>query len=326
MHIYDKIIRRFPSGIVYSFAYGSGVKQQVGYERVAQQKSNVIDLAFCVEDPDKWHLENLEKHSSHYSGFRILGSQFIASYQNNLAAKVYFNTLVPLTDIGVTIKYGVISKKHLEKDLNDWTHLYFAGRLHKPVEQVIAADDSLQKALGRNLMSAFVVALLMLPERFTDFELFHTISKISYSGDFRMIFGENKNKVKNIVCPQLEEFFKLYHPALKQLSPYVALGTERETNKIFFEQDKSEKVIEHHLKSLPIHLRERIRCNSVTKGSYIDVVQSISTKNNVQDILSMSLHDIVWRSSIKQSIKNIPTAGISKSLIYSYRKALKTFQ
>ncbi|XP_055855691.1 uncharacterized protein LOC129918945 [Episyrphus balteatus] len=317
MNIYQKIIRRFPRGIVYSFAYGSGVKQQVGYERISKQKSNVIDLAFCVDNPDKWHAENLEKHSSHYSGFRILGSQFIASYQDKLAAKVYFNTLVPLTDIGVTIKYGIISKEHLLNDLNDWTHLYFAGRLHKPVNQVVAPDDSLQKALQQNLQSAFLVALLMLPENFTDFELFHTISNISYSGDFRMIFGENKNKVQNIVRPQLEEFFELYQPVLRSLSPYVAVGKEKTKNEIFFEQDKSVKATQHHLKLLPSHMQERIRRNSVVKGSYMEVVQSISTSGNTHDVISMSLTDIVWRSSLKQSIKNIPSAGISKSLTMS---------
>lgn len=325
MNIYQKIVRRFPRGIAYSFAYGSGVKQQIGYEEISKQKSNVIDLAFCVEDADKWHAENLEKHSSHYSGFRVFGSQFISSYQKKFAANVYFNTLVPLTDIGVNVKYGVISKDDLERDLLDWNHLYFAGRLHKPVTEVVSPDENMRIALQQNLQSAFLVALLMLPEKFDDFELFHTISNISYSGDFRMIFGENKNKVKNIVGPQLKDFFKLYKPVLKSLSPYVAMGAEKKENKIFFEQDKSVKAIEHHLKSMPSHMRDRIRCNSTVKGSYLEVVQWISSSGNIHDILSMSLHDIVWRSSLKQSIKNIPSAGVAKSLVYSYRKALKTF-
>lgn len=325
MNIYQKIVKRFPRGIAYSFAYGSGVKQQVGYERISKQKNNVIDLAFCVNQPHKWHAENLEKHPSHYSNFRLLGSQAIATYQTNFAANVYFNTLVPLNDIGVTIKYGVISRDHLESDLIDWNHLYFAGRLHKPVTEIISPDENLRNAVQQNLQSAFLVALLMLPEKFDNFELFHTISNISYCGDFRMIFGENKNKIKNIVNPQLDEFLNLYKPVLKSLSPYIAMGSEKAENKIFFEQDKSEKAIEHHLKSMPRHMKDRIRSNSVVKGSFLEVVQSIASSGNTKDVISMSLHDIVWLSSLKQSIKNIPTAGVSKSLIYSYRKALKTF-
>lgn len=326
MNIYKEIVRRFPRGIAYSFAYGSGVKQQIGYDDVAKQKSNVIDLTFCVDDAHNWHTENLKKHPSHYSSLRFLGSRFLAFYQDDLPARVYFNTLIPLADLGVTVKYGVISREYLERDLNDWEYLYFAGRLHKPVTDVIPpVNDELRNYLRRNLDSAFMVALLMLPEKFSDFELFHTISNISYKGDFRMIFGENKNKVKNIVEAQLNEFFKWYQPTMRTLSDYVAVGSEMPDNRTFFEQDKSSKATEFYLKMLPANLQNRVRGNSVVKGSYMEVVESIANSDKLPEIILMSVNDIVWRSSIAQSVKNIPTAGVAKSIVYGYRKALKTF-
>ncbi|GBP10772.1 Phosphatidate cytidylyltransferase, mitochondrial, partial [Eumeta japonica] len=38
-----------------------------------------------------------------------------------------------------------------------------------------------------------------------------------------MIFGENKNKVANIVKAQEKEFFELYAPIMKDLAQYVAI-------------------------------------------------------------------------------------------------------
>ncbi|XP_065371177.1 phosphatidate cytidylyltransferase, mitochondrial [Calliphora vicina] len=333
MSIYKDILVRFPrGGLSYVFAYGSGVKQQVGYDQVGKQKDCVIDLVFCVRDPLGWHAENMSRHESHYSAMRYLGPKLIMKYQENLGAGIYFNTLVPLPDLGVQIKYGVISKEQMLQDLLEWRHLYVAGRLHKPVQDVVPADDDkeLKSALAMNLRNAFQVALLLLPERFTTFELFHTISSLSYKGDFRMIFGENKNKVANIVKAQEKDFFELYSPVMKDLAQYVAVdfaAKEKGSDRVVtqFEQDKSEKALEYHLRQAPAELRRRLIRNAAFTGSYIDIIQNLAALKNLHKIVQVSVNDIVWRSSIKQSVKNIPSAGLLKSAVYSYRKALKTF-
>ncbi|KAH8268019.1 hypothetical protein KR018_006366 [Drosophila ironensis] len=334
LDLYRRAVKRFPLGSVsHMFAYGSGVKQQEGYQKVGTPApGSVIDLVFCVKDAVGFHAENMHRHPDHYSALRHLGPRFVAQYQERLGAGVYCNTLVPLADVGITIKYGVVSQEQLEEDLLDWRHLYLAGRLHKPVTDLVNPADNprLKAALDSNLVSALQVALLLLPEKFTGYELFHTIAGLSYKGDFRMIFGENKRKVHNIVSPQINDFFALYQPALGKLCEYVAVdmkGQEPGSRKpaILFEQDKSVGATTQHLLNIPGNLKERLQRNAACRGDYTAVVDHLSVAPQLQEVLQASVNDIVWRSSVTQSIKNIASAGVLKSLVYSYRKAQKTF-
>lgn len=93
------------------------------------------------------------------------------------------------------IKYGVIDVEILCADLLDWDTLYVSGRMHKPVAMLIA-DPRVRLAQQVNLSSALRVALLLLPETFTEVELYTRIASLSYTGDFRMSVpgGENANK------------------------------------------------------------------------------------------------------------------------------------
>ncbi|XP_030371141.1 phosphatidate cytidylyltransferase, mitochondrial [Scaptodrosophila lebanonensis] len=335
LELYRRTVTKFPLGSVsYIFAYGSGVKQQVGYDQLGDRPvpKSVIDLVFCVRDSLGFHAENMHRHPSHYSALQHLGPNFVTQYQERFGARVYFNTLVPLQDLGLTIKYGVVSEQHLIEDLVQWRHLYLAGRLQKPVTDLVNPSDNvtLQAALEQNLMSAFQTALLLLPEKFTAFELFHTIAGLSYKGDFRMIFGENKQKVRNIVLPQLNEFMTLYQHAMGQLTEFVAVdmhGQEPGSRKptVMFEQDKSRMAARFHLRRLPKELRRRLQRNAACHGDYAEVVEHLSMAPLLSKILQISVNDIVWRSSVTQSLKNIASAGVLKSLVYSYRKAKKTF-
>jgi len=55
-------------------------------------------------------------------------------------------------------------------------------------------------------------------------ELYMAISNLSYDGDFRMILGENPNKVKNIVEGQVDLFRQLYSPVVNAQSNYMELA------------------------------------------------------------------------------------------------------
>lgn len=304
----SKILTRFPDRFAFCFAYGSGVKKQSGYTDAAL-KETLIDLVFCVDDPLQWHKQNIAMNPSHYSFMRFLGPSIVSKCQMNYGAKMYCNTLVPIDD-DCSIKYGVIAANDLCNDLNHWTDLYVAGRLHKPVTTLIEPNSThIQAAIENNLTSAIRVALLLLPTNFTYYDFFYEIAQISYRGDFRMIFGEQKDKVRNIVQPQLEEFFHLYQPFLKQFSHCLHAKSSTVFCDSRFSQDKSPDIIQNHLRDLPVRLSNKIN----------------NSENHLEKQLRATMAQIVCRSGITQSLKNIPTAGLTKSLRYSWRKALKTF-
>lgn len=87
--------------------------------------------------------------------------------------------------------------------------------------KILRDDARVRLANQVNLTEAVRVALLTLPEKFSEQELFERIAGISYVGDFRMIVGENPNKVRNIVEAQLSHFHRLYFGLLDDL-PNVA--------------------------------------------------------------------------------------------------------
>jgi len=292
----------------------------------------MLDLLFTIENPHQWHAQNLLKNPSHYSSLSLFGSSFIARFQENYGAKVYCNTLIPVEQESsqLMIKYGVISTKDLIVDLLDWKDLYIAGRLQKPVEFIRDPTSSkVQNALELNLQSAVRAALLILPKEFTEFEFYCAITSLSYQGDFRMIFGENKNKVPNIVKPQIENFRNLYAPTIELFRSVLDYPVvEGDKSDALCRQDKSPPAILQHLNQLPKFPVRRV-VREWNRGRYRmdteDVLRAVATSPKYQEIVRKSLSDIVWQSSVKQSIKNIPTAGIVKSLDYAWSKALKTF-
>ncbi|XP_072378708.1 phosphatidate cytidylyltransferase, mitochondrial [Diabrotica undecimpunctata] len=335
--IYKRILSRFPQNTTFCFAYGSGVKKQL-----QNTSQNMIDLIFCVNNPSYWHESNIKKNPSDYSSLKYFGHNFVSHYQQNFGAKVYFNTLVPLDNL--YIKYGVVSTTDLITDLLEWSDLYLAGRLHKPVEIIEKPlSTELETALQLNLQSAVHAALLILPENFTEYEFYHTISNLSYNGDFRMTFGENKNKIENIVRPQLLSFRSLYQPLIKTLQDYVDIpipkcdpNTESDVSKdnTLLErnpcsQDYSPVARLHHLNQLP-----RWPLKGLTRywnrGNFQqdteDVLRAIAYNPDCGYIVKKCISNIVWKSSVRQSIKGIFTAGVFKSVKYSSRKIKKMFK
>lgn len=319
--LYYRILSKFPQNFTFCFAYGSAVKPQTGN----QNKQNMIDLIYCVDNSHRWHGANIEINKSHYSALRYLGKGFIARFQENWGAKVYFNTLVEIKEENVVIKYGVVSQKDLISDLLDWNDLYLAGRLHKPVTIIKQINSTqLQSALQSNLRSAVHTALLTLPETFTEYDFYYAISNLSYAGDFRMTFGENKNKVRNIVQPQLLSFRELYKPILQQFHAYVDIAT----GEAQCHQDIHPETKLHHLMQLPMVPQQRIAKfwnHGGPQQDMEDVLRAVAYDIDCAIILRQILKDIVWQSSVRQSLKGILTAGLMKSIQYSARKIAKMF-
>lgn len=313
----QKILQRFPGKFSYCFAYGSGVKKQIGYDDTTQKEA-MIDLVLCVDDPLEWHKQNLKQNPRDYSWMRFLGSKVIGEYQE-YATGVYCNTLIPI-DKHTTIKYGVIRTQDLNDDLYHWNHLYIAGRLHKPVDTLVEpTNPELKEHLVKNFENALHAALLMLPEEFTYFKLFHEIAEISYNGDFRMYFGESKNKVQNIVQPQLEAFLKLYKPHLRQMSNLVHVPDLSKVCDTRIKQDISPEATRIHLEALPTTVKKNL--DGMEKS-----LEDLVYDGDRATAIGTAINAINWENSTSQSFKNIPTAGLFKSIVYASRKAMKTFK
>ncbi|XP_069002319.1 phosphatidate cytidylyltransferase, mitochondrial isoform X2 [Embiotoca jacksoni] len=217
--LYRRILSQFPQDISLAFAYGSGVFKQQGTSQ-GQMEKNMLDFVFAVDDPVTWHTMNLLQNRKHYSILKLLGPTMISSIQNDRGASIYYNTLVPVD--GKIIKYGVISTESLIDDLMHWKTLYVAGRLHKPVKMLVQNENGkLRAALVANLKSAVIASFLMLPESFTEEDLFLQIAGLSYAGDFRMVIGEDKSKVANIVKDNIQHFRILYSNILRDCPQVV---------------------------------------------------------------------------------------------------------
>ncbi|GAM35363.1 hypothetical protein TCE0_017f03642 [Talaromyces pinophilus] len=226
-----QILWKFRAPIRYAFAYGSGVFAQtatVGSEsdpghpappqairNVQQGKGKMIDFIFGVSHTQHWHSLNLQEHRDHYSALGALGSGAVSAVQDKWGAGVYFNPFVTVN--GTLIKYGVVNIDTLCRDLSQWDTMYLAGRLHKPVK-ILRDHPRVRVANQVNLLSALRVALLMLPDHFSEQELYTTIAGLSYMGDPRMtVSAEDPNKVRNIVTGQMDYFRRLYAPLIENL-------------------------------------------------------------------------------------------------------------
>lgn len=227
-----RILWEFKAPIRYAFAYGSGVfpqskpsvssssatsihaKAPLAVEKAQGGTPKMIDFIFGVSHTQHWHSLNLRQHRDHYSAIGSLGTGAVSRVQG-WGAGVYFHPYVMVN--GILIKYGVVSLDTLCTDLSEWSTLYTAGRLHKPVK-ILRDDPRVRLANQINLISALRTALLLLPPDFTEKELYGTIANISYMGDPRMVLPtEDPSKVANIVGNNVANFRRLYGPLIDNL-------------------------------------------------------------------------------------------------------------
>ena len=276
-----QILWQFRAPIRYAFAYGSGVFPQSAQETtdpkakthphpssaistVQGGKGKMIDFIFGVSFTQHWHSLNLQQHRDHYSGVGVLGSYVISEIQDRFGAGVYFHPYVTVN--GTLIKYGVVNLDTLCDDLSEWRTLYLAGRLQKPVK-ILRDDPRVRLANQVNLLSAVRTALLLLPEKFTEQDLYSTIAGISYMGDLRMALPtEDPRKVSNIVTHQLTNFRHLYSPLVQNL-PNVSYQDSRcsdpswmddPTANVILSQDMNPKRRGNMVRRLPKAFRERL--------------------------------------------------------------------
>ncbi|KAK6730069.1 hypothetical protein RB195_006869 [Necator americanus] len=291
---YEELLGVIPlSTVDYAFAYGSGALQQKGENK----SEKMVDFILSTNDPVRFHAENLERNPSHYSLLRCIGPNALAKYQTNLAARIYYNTHVP---VGARrMKYGVIATDDLNQDLLDWKWLYVAGRLHKPVLDA---------------------ALLLLPDSFALEELYRNVVALSYTGDFRMIVGEDKSKINKIVQGSMEELNRVYDPILSE-DPKVVVQNGNVL------QDGSTAAIYHRLNLLPSTVLNSIQRNWNKRNKWQkdteEVLFSLAHRHDVASHVSVAISSIVAPVAFSQSVKNAVTAGFTRSILYSLAKLAK---
>ena len=367
-----QILWQFRAPIRYAFAYGSGVFPQTASGARKPSKSlphsndainkaqggtgKMIDFIFGVSYTQHWHSLNLTQHRDHYSSLGSLGSSAVTKVQKRWGAGVYFNPYITVN--GVLIKYGVVNLDMLCQDLSQWDTLYLAGRLQKPVK-ILRDDPRVRLANQVNLLSAVRTALLLLPENFSENDLYKTIAGISYLGDPRMDLGaENLNKVSNIVDHQLSNFRRLYAPLIENL-PNVSFADSRCNSPSFMEDAETNALLAQDMdpikrgnmvRRLPKTFREKLyfqyqRKYQIPQLSFNEMMRQSSEEdstrvqrksggpferrvaNEEQSSLnrevSTVLRNIIRWPSYSQSIKSIFTAGFSRSWRYLSEKRQK---
>ena len=367
-----QILWQFRAPIRYAFAYGSGVFPQASgssssispvhphpssaITKVQKGGAKMIDFIFGVSYTQHWHSLNLQQHRSHYSAVGSLGSYLVSRVQDNWGAGVYFNPYITVN--GTLIKYGVVNLDTLCRDLSEWDSLYLAGRLQKPVK-ILRDDPRVRLANQVNLLSAVRTALLLLPETFTEHELYSTIAGISYMGDPRMSFGsENLNKVANIVTHNLHNFRRLYAPLIENL-PNVAFKDARcnqpdwaddPSTNASLAQDMDPMKRGNMVRRLPKAFREklyfryqtkfqipRLKFNKMLEESSDEDLTRIKRRTggmfeqqvagDEQQALKAEVSGVIKKTinwpSTSQSIKGVVTAGIGRTYRYLKEKGQK---
>lgn len=243
------------------------------------------------------------------------------------------------------VKYGVVNIDTLCHDLSEWDTLYLAGRLQKPVK-ILRDDPRVRLANQINLLSAVRVALLLLPEKFTEYQLYTTIAGISYMGDPRMrLYAENPNKVQNIVDNQLSNFRRLYSPLIDQLPNVRFVKDSLEWNDAATDtelvQDMNPVKRGNMVRRLPKSFREKLyfqyqRKYAIPALEFEKMIGKTEDEERMQkkqggefeqrivkggedeirkEVSSVIKSTIGWPSAT-QSTKGVLTAGVGKSVKY----------
>ncbi|KAI5964059.1 TAM41 [Candida pseudojiufengensis] len=306
------IVDTFKSPIDSSIGYGSGIIPQDGYELKEEKQ---LDFIFLVKDSRIFHQENLKQNPNHYSTSSTWLINLIQGKNG-----IYFNPYITVKE--KIIKYGIVTKRSALMDLSEWSSLYFAGRLQKPVNYIKDNDIMLKFLNQYNLKNAMTIAIFLIKtNQFTEKQLYEQITSLSYLGDFRMIVGgENPNKAKNIVTKQFDNFKKLYDPILQFFihKNYLVITDNDEKNRTF----KTNLNINSRIKlisCLPLHFRTQLY-SKYPESSIKDIAKDSNLPNNIKNLIART----ITYSSILQTIKGVLTAGIFKSIKYALAKKSKS--
>ncbi|XP_042383794.1 phosphatidate cytidylyltransferase, mitochondrial-like [Zingiber officinale] len=288
-------------------------------------KTSMVDYILGVADPVQWHAENLERNGHHYSKWMArLGPTAVNWVADRIGVGVHFNPFVVWRD--KNIKYGVVRMHDLAMDVLTWNRFYLSGRLQKPVHFIVDNWD-IRKVNLLNLKAATSASLLLLPAKFSEEDLYATICGLSYKGDLRMLFAEDKNKVKNIIRGSFTLFQSMYKPILEEYASEGLLKITLESHHDKFEQDCGSSATNNHLCSLPwaiqsqLSLKHKMNAEGIVKPCNI-----VASRELAASLVTNTSRRIVMMSSGRQAISGLIATGGVNAARYFSRKLSKAWK
>ncbi|XP_076903963.1 uncharacterized protein LOC143559188 isoform X2 [Bidens hawaiensis] len=266
-------------------------------------KSSMEDYILGVADPQQWHSENLKMNRDHYASW-------MASVGG---AKLMY-------------KYGVVRMDDLIEDMLSWKRFYLSGRLQKPV-RVIVDNKEITNINLINLRAASSAALLLLPSKFTERELYAKICSLSYMGDLRMLFAEDKNKVKKIVEGQFELFRNMYKPLVEEYTSNQLLRLSScGDHQMNISQDCSLSATSSIVSYLPESVRNQMGVGSTeTKAGQISKL-TIGSREEAATLMQKVLRRRVMISSARQAVAGFIAVGAVHGVKYLGKKMMKAWK
>ena len=302
------LVECFPP-VVHSFGYGSGVFSQ-NNNHDDDGDSSMVDLILVVDNAETWHTQNLLQNPSHYATLpRMLGPAVCARLQRT-GPGVYFHASICVNN--TLTKYGVVESRQLQDDLQDWSYLYLAGRMHKPTV-TITQDDRIAELQEQNNLPAALAAALLLKDTTTADDtsiqscslddVYQQVAQLSYAGDFRVTLGaEDPLKIAKLVQSpgQRQRFDELYNDSWRDLEQAGVVSL-------------SNGIVEYNPKDSCAELCRRLPLRLQAHAA--------STSSNTRFLAELSR--TVALSARTQTLKGLVTAGALKSAQYAAAKLSK---
>ena len=248
---------------------------------------------------------------------------------------LYLNDTKQTHCVSQIIKYGVVDKETLKKDLLDWNALYLAGRLHKPVKYLASCDDILD-AQKKNIQSAMKAAMLLCPQTFNISELLSIICSLSYIGDIRLGFAEDSKKVQRIVKGSHTHLCNLYHDPIHaaledNMISLIGPSQSVVSSRSVFRNTQSLEDKAALYAALPNNVLHTITSQkrgdaiprSVRKHVDNELAEYLASSRYGTLALQRALASIVRKSSFRQACLGALSAGPMRSIKYVSAKIAK---
>lgn len=221
----------------------------------------------------------------------------------------------------------MIGVDQLEEDLLTWNHLFVAGRLQKPILKLDSnyftnKTVDLEVARTMNLRAAVAAALVMMPQNFSELDLYYVISSLSYAGDIRLLLrAENPQKLANMIYNRPHAVHRFREHFKESLTEFESSGVVQRSRKpssfgspidvpIFkFEQNPGKKpdLVSQYF---PNNMKDQIYAHSKSAEDL--------AKNTHQYVFNT-----VRKSSSRQLVNNILMNNPLKSSKYAFAKLTK---